>query len=566
VKNPIPRFGMCLAFVGVQVCVAAVVQAPTPIFWIAARNGDVTIQPSGYTGEDGWTSAEVNRPIVTGDRLAIVGNGQAEIRSDKGSIVISSDSTVLFVRLDEQATILKFDQGGLDVNLQQMGTSTFEVATHDLSLDLAANGAYHMTTGTDGSINHVGVQSGELHATFRNGKVFSLDPGQQADLAGSEVALRSPVPSWGSTQPTPTPAPAIAVTPPAPDPQAPQPTSPAPVSGGYRRFSGSDPSGSYSAGDYSNVPGINTLQNYGNWDQSPYGTAWYPQVASDWSPYTDGHWSFIGGGWTWIDAAPWGFAPFHYGGWARTYRGWCWVPGAPIYSPARVMWAGGVGGFGVGWFPLGPGEGFATRSYLNRSYLTLVSQQAFVNAARVGSARLPVPSRFAETAHFSNSIAISPTRASVLGTGRTAARPASYVLNRTAYSRIPSSGPVPRSQTAVSGFRSSSYSTRGYQAPQQTTSQFRYQAAHPYQSTAQQQGGWQRYQPQQQQYRPQPQQQYRPAPQYQPAQQYRPAQQLYQARPQPAPRYQAPQVRPLRSAPAPAPRASAPPARSGSRR
>jgi hypothetical protein len=65
----------------------------------------------------------------------------------------------------------------------------------------------------------------------------------------------------------------------------------------------------------------------------------------------------------WVEDEPWGYAPFHYGRWVSFNGRWGWVAGPPaahpIWSPALVVFAGGVrfGGVGVSaWFPLGPGE------------------------------------------------------------------------------------------------------------------------------------------------------------------------------------------------------------------
>jgi hypothetical protein len=64
-----------------------------------------------------------------------------------------------------------------------------------------------------------------------------------------------------------------------------------------------------------------------------------------------------------VEDESWGYAPFHYGRWVSFQGRWGWVPGPreghPVWSPALVVFAGGiqVGGVAVSaWFPLGPGE------------------------------------------------------------------------------------------------------------------------------------------------------------------------------------------------------------------
>ncbi len=138
------------------------------------------------------------------------------------------------------------------------------------------------------------------------------------------------------------------------------------------------------------MTGYEDLDAYGTWTyQAGYGACWTPTgVAVDWAPYRMGHWVWIAPwGWTWVDDEPWGFAPFHYGRWAFVSSRWFWVPGRvfvrPVYAPALVAFVGGggfhlsvgVGGPGVAWFPLGPGEVYmpwyrTSRGYVNNVNIT----------------------------------------------------------------------------------------------------------------------------------------------------------------------------------------------------
>jgi len=128
------------------------------------------------------------------------------------------------------------------------------------------------------------------------------------------------------------------------------------------------------------MEGYAELDNAGEWQaQSQYGPIWFPRVEAGWAPYHNGHWvhrPFFG--WTWVADEPWGAAPFHYGRWVAIGGRWAWIPGPreghPVWSPAQVVFAGGisVGGVGVSvWFPLGPGEAYkpwypCTPEYINR--------------------------------------------------------------------------------------------------------------------------------------------------------------------------------------------------------
>jgi hypothetical protein len=96
-------------------------------------------------------------------------------------------------------------------------------------------------------------------------------------------------------------------------------------------------------------------------------------------------------GWTWVADEPWGAAPFHYGRWVVVGGRWGWIPGPreghPVWSPAQVVFAGGiqVGGVGVSvWFPLGPGEAYrpwypCTPQYINQINITNIHESNIIH-------------------------------------------------------------------------------------------------------------------------------------------------------------------------------------------
>jgi hypothetical protein len=205
----------------------------------------------------------------------------------------------------------------------------------------------------------------------------------------------------------------------------------------------------------------------------------------DWAPYRYGHWAWIAPwGWTWVDDEPWGFAPFHYGRWALVESRWYWVPGRafvrPIYAPALVAFVGGpgfhfsvgVGGPGVAWFPLAPGEVYVpwyrtSRAYVNNvnitntrvnitqvgnvynvynsrtnntrityinqraAAVTAVPRDAFVNARPVGKSFVRVDEHQIAEAPVGYRPEEQPVRASVLGAGSPArVQPPAAAMNR----------------------------------------------------------------------------------------------------------------------------------------
>jgi hypothetical protein len=150
------------------------------------------------------------------------------------------------------------------------------------------------------------------------------------------------------------------------------------------------PSAQYVSAD---LPGYDELDAAGDWQaQSDYGPIWFPHVEAGWAPYHYGHWvNMPFYGWTWVADEPWGAAPFHYGRWVVVGGRWGWIPGPreghPVWSPAQVVFAGGVqfGGVGVSvWFPLGPGEAYkpwypCSPQYINQINITNIHESRVVH-------------------------------------------------------------------------------------------------------------------------------------------------------------------------------------------
>lgn len=145
------------------------------------------------------------------------------------------------------------------------------------------------------------------------------------------------------------------------------------------------------------MTGYEDLDDSGDWSYAGgYGPVWYPTaIPAGWAPYRFGHWIWVAPwGWTWVDDARWGFAPFHYGRWSLIGGRWGWVPGPvavhPVYAPALVAFVGGggfnlsIGGGGVAWFPLAPGEVFVPAYHVSHMYVTQVNvTNTVVNVTRV---------------------------------------------------------------------------------------------------------------------------------------------------------------------------------------
>ncbi len=350
--------------------VTGVARAQDPPSRVARLNylsGSVSMQPAG-TQE--WSQAVVNRPFTTGDYLWADVDSKAEFHLNDSTVRINSETSVGFLNLDDRTVQIRLAQGELAVHLTRLGgDEAYEIDTPNAAITLLRNGDYRITVDANALTSFVVVRHGQAEITG-GGQALNLPAGQSAQLSGTDAMAYD-----------------VEVAP-GPD--------------GFENFCASRDAreqrialqSRYAPTD---MIGYEDLQDNGAWREVPtYGWVWYPRVTVGWAPYRVGHWAWIEPwGWTWVDDAPWGFAPFHYGRWAYAGGGWCWMPGPhgvvavgrpviverPVYAPALVAFFGGphfsvslsVGGGGLAWVPLGPGEVYTPAYRVSPNYFRQVN-------------------------------------------------------------------------------------------------------------------------------------------------------------------------------------------------
>ncbi len=290
------------------------------------------------TDADEWIALQRNRPITTGNRIAVDGNARLELRVGSTTIRLAGGSELEVRRLDDE----RIDLFLLD------GSAALRVRSQDVSREIELNtpmGRFTPRRAGHYRIDHFDDSStatalnGELH--FENDdSALDVGTGRSADFWREANATHY---SWSEAQ-TDEFADWVA-----------------------RADREDERTGAVTRYVSPEMTGYEDLDRNGQWESHPeYGPVWMPTtVVSGWAPYRYGHWAWISPwGWTWVDDAPWGFAPFHYGRWVTVGGRWCWAPGRyvarPVYAPALVAWLGNVhvsvGAPVVGWVPLAPRE------------------------------------------------------------------------------------------------------------------------------------------------------------------------------------------------------------------
>jgi hypothetical protein len=330
---------------------------PSRVGRLSFIHGAVSFVPAG---ENEWVEAQVNRPLVTGDKLWTDHDSRAELEIGPAAIRIDEQTSFDFLNLDDQTAQVELSQGALNLRVRRLyDNQVYEIDTPTLAFVANRVGEYRVTVLPDGRATVVSVLRGGGDAYGENGARFRIEEGQSVTFNDSQ--LRD---YYTGALPRPD----------AFDDFCMQ------RNGRWDHARSRE----YVSED---VIGYQDLDENGDWADVPeYGHVWYPTtVAVGWTPYHYGHWGWVGAyGWTWIDDAPWGFAPFHYGRWAYIGGRWGWCPGPvavrPYYAPALVAFIGGVGvgvgvavGGPVGWFPLGPRDVYFPGYHVSQHYFTSVN-------------------------------------------------------------------------------------------------------------------------------------------------------------------------------------------------
>ncbi|MBN8922995.1 MAG: hypothetical protein BGP10_03010 [Rhodanobacter sp. 68-29] len=321
--------------------------------------GDLGFLPAG---SQDWASADLNRPLTTGDRLSTGDGARAELELGGASLRMAGGSDFGLLNLNDSIAQVELTQGTLNLSVRNLDQGqSYEIDTPTVALVINHPGTFRVDVDNDGSGTRVTVFNGQATVYGENNaqqdvfqdRSYQYDDSSLGAVAVNRIGGGDAFDAWCSER--------------------------------DNRYAQSR-SMRYVSDD---VVGYQDLDQYGSWQNSPdYGAVWYPsQVSAGWAPYRDGHWAYIAPwGWTWVDDSPWGFAPYHYGRWAYIGGAWGWIPGPrtvrPVYAPALVAFVGGGGwsvsvgiggGAPVGWFPLGPGEVYNPWYHCDRGYYQRVN-------------------------------------------------------------------------------------------------------------------------------------------------------------------------------------------------
>jgi len=327
--------------------------------------GNVSIQPYGV---DGWGQAYQNQPAGVGDRIYTDQGSEGELQAGQVRAYFSTNADVTLVDLSYQGVTLGVAQGSAYIFSDGFPPGQqLTVQTPNGAITIPGGAGLRVDVYPDQQSTVItnGQRWGVLAITGAGGFYANLNQQESLQLTGTNPVYA-------------------------------QPLEPAPIddfthwAGGLESHRFNSISARYVS---SEMPGYDELDSTGDWQpESDYGPIWFPRVDAGWAPYHYGHWvNMPFYGWTWVADEPWGAAPFHYGRWVVVGGRWGWIPGPreghPVWSPAQVVFAGGIqfGGVGVAvWFPLGPGEAYrpwypCSPQYINQINITNIHESRIIH-------------------------------------------------------------------------------------------------------------------------------------------------------------------------------------------
>jgi FecR protein len=275
-------------------------------------------------------AAELNQPVLAGDRLWVPRNGRLEVVLSDGNLLrVDGDTELLFERLadspdsDDRQTVLRLLDGNIQLVVWRGSGEPPRIDTPNATVYVQDEGRYRIGTG-DEEWTEVVVREGYAEVVTERGSAVVRED-EQAWVDGvrdprvdvDDADARDGLERWAER-----------------------------LDDEYEsdgdRYAYLDPDLRYQG---------SSLHRYGSWVNYNHSWVWRPRVALGWRPYHLGRWAYTPAGYFWITSEPWGWVPYHYGTWDYVPAyGWLWYPGR-TFAPAWVYWYWGSSH--IGWCPVG---------------------------------------------------------------------------------------------------------------------------------------------------------------------------------------------------------------------
>ncbi len=104
---------------------------PSRVARLALIDGAVSFVPAG---EDDWVEAQLNRPLISGDKLWTDRGARAELQIGESVIRVDQQSSFNLLNLDDQTAQVELTQGTLNLRVRRLDDDqTYEIDTPTLA-------------------------------------------------------------------------------------------------------------------------------------------------------------------------------------------------------------------------------------------------------------------------------------------------------------------------------------------------------------------------------------------------------------------------------------------------
>src|SRR5579863_170 len=115
---------------------------PSRVARLALITGAVSFVPAG---ENDWVEAQLNRPLITGDKLWTDRGARAELQIGASAIRVDEQSSFNLLNLDDRTAQVELSQGTLNLRVRRLYEGqTYEIDTPTLAFVINRVGEYRI--------------------------------------------------------------------------------------------------------------------------------------------------------------------------------------------------------------------------------------------------------------------------------------------------------------------------------------------------------------------------------------------------------------------------------------
>jgi len=152
---------------------------PSRVGRLSFIRGAVSFVPAG---ENDWAEAQLNRPLITGDKLWTDRGSRAELEIGSAAVRIDEQTSFDFLNLDDQTAQVELTQGALNLRVRRLyDNQVYEIDTPTLAFVINRVGEYRISVTPNGDATIVTVVQGggdaygedRLHSALTDGRELS---------------------------------------------------------------------------------------------------------------------------------------------------------------------------------------------------------------------------------------------------------------------------------------------------------------------------------------------------------------------------------------------------------